>query len=90
MFWKHRVDLREVIQPINKLSERELKKRLPQIVESIAEKLEDASVFRKSSFPARLRSNVKTPTELQTVLEEVYDFAMDEKVWIGVDRSREG
>lgn len=88
MFWKHRVDLREVIQPINKLSERELKKRLPQIVEAIADKLENASVFRKSAFPQKIRSIVKA-TELKTVLEEVYDFAMDEKVWIGVEREIE-
>lgn len=86
MFWKHRVDLREVIQPINKLSEKELEKRLPQIVEAIAEKLENSSVFRQSAFPNRLRSNVSNPNDLQFVLEEIYEFADEEKVWLGVER----
>lgn len=86
MFWKHRVDLREVIQPINKLSEKELEKRLPQIVEAIAEKLENSSVFRQSTFPTRLRSNVSNPNDLQFVLEEIYEFADEEKVWLGVER----
>lgn len=85
MFWKHRVDLREVVQPLNKLSEKELNKNLPQIIEALAEKLEYASVFRKSNFPQRLRTSVKTSSDLQTFLEEMFDFADQEKVWLGVE-----
>ncbi len=89
MFWKHRVDLRELIQTINKLSaNNELEKRLPQIAEALAEKLEYASVFRKSAFPKKIR-NVEDPSALQTVLEEIYAFADDEKVWLGVETERQ-
>lgn len=89
MFWKHRVDLRELIQTINKLSaNNELEKRLPQITEALAEKLEFASVFRKSTFPKKIR-NVEDPSTLHTVLEEIYEFANDEKVWLGVETQQD-
>lgn len=85
MYWKYRVDLRDVILPLNKLSEKEIEKRLPQIVEEIAEKLEYSSVFRKSAFPKKLRMNVSNPNDLQSVLEEIYEFAEEEKVWLGLE-----
>ena len=84
MFWQYRLDLREVVRPIQQMSEKDLVIKLPAIKESIADKLENSSVFRKSSFPARFRDKVGSVPELHLALEELYDFAFEQKVWLGL------
>lgn len=76
--------MREIVSPIQTMSEKDLKKKLPQLKEAVASKLEDSSVFRKSEFPSRFRSNVNSVTEFNAALDDLYDFAFDEKVWLGL------
>lgn len=76
--------MRILVSSIQKMNEKELKKSLPKVREMVAEKLEDSSVFRTSPFPKRFRSEVKSPGDLQNLLEEVYEFAFEQKVWLGL------
>lgn len=85
MFWKYRLDLRDLVSQINSMSETgELSVKLKEVKDLLAEKLEDSSVFRMSDFPQRFREEVNTPEDLSSLLDEVYEFAFDQKIWLGV------
>lgn len=84
MFWKYRLDMRDTVAAFSKLEEKDLKKNLPQIREAIAAKLEDSSVFRRSDYPGRFRNNVASVSELHAALDDLYEYAFEEKVWLGL------
>lgn len=83
-FWKHRVDMRELVQSIDVKKPNELQRNLPQLKEDIADKLEMASVFRKTKFPNKFRKEVSSVEDLNAALEELYEFSDEEKIWLGV------
>jgi len=81
MYWRHRVNIRDLIQSVQENQVQN--KNISKFSEELAERLEIASIFRKSDFPKRLRS-IDNLEDLNTTLEELYEFSHEEKVWLGL------
>lgn len=84
MFWRHRVNMRDLLGSLEKKSESDLQKELPVLRAAIAERLEEASVFRSTNFPERFRKQVNSVEDFNSTLDELYDFSMEQKVWLGL------
>lgn len=87
MIWQHTLEFNKVIREVEDLEFPEQRRRLTECLKTEAEKLpNDDGHWLKDAIVdfAECIGLCEDIEEVDAILEELYDFADDERIWLGL------